>query len=507
MAFLATKGGGGSGILGLFGRESCAFPGLFGCSEFGVFDDCLVLELENLVERDVIVERVDAVSGSLNGSCSFVLGQDGGSGVLSLGEKHRMILIGSGCSFVNDGVGGMNEYLINISYSWLSNRAVGGVIEGRLTSQSSSGTSGGVCEASLSGVCGNALDSCAAGAYRNLSAGWSCDGLRGGRNVSCKVVEGICDVGFESCQAGAFRDILDNTTHYLWSCKGLSGGIDADNCSLERDALTPSDPSCTPIDGGWSDWGVCYPSSSGKECGSGFKYRACASPTSSCGGRSCVGSNKLSCVKGCGPEKTCSSGRCITPPPPPPPSLSPPRRICSWYGCFVECGSGTAYRRCYNSSDFSGNYSGETYDCWKGCGHPSLVCSNGTCVKRLPNPPPLPPLISPHPRELSSGICWRSYCSVECGGWGTYNETCTDGRISSWSCFRGNCSDGKVCSNGKCVTPPTPPTPSCSPSCSDWGGEGCISGMSKKSVESRICRRSDCSTYEEFRLTHRPHCS
>ena len=182
------------------------------------------------------------VSSSLSGNCSFALGQDGGSGVLGLGERHRVSLTGPGCGFVNNRAGGLNQYKINVSYTWESNRAVGGSIEGRLMSPGSSGPGGGICDASVAGVCGDTTDSCAAGTFRSLPNGWSCDGLRGGRNAACSAVNGICGSNFEECQAGNFRDVLDNTTHHLWTCKGLSGGTDADNCSMERTSLNPSDP-------------------------------------------------------------------------------------------------------------------------------------------------------------------------------------------------------------------------------------------------------------------------
>ena len=207
----------------------------------------------------------------------------------------------------------MNEYLVNISYSWLSNRAVGGVIEGRMLSGGSSGPGGDTCGVSVGGVCDSVQDSCAAGIYRNLSTGWSCDGLRGGRNVICSVVDGVCGVGFENCQAGAFRDILDNVSHYLWSCKGLSGGLDANNCSLNRSTLTSSDPDCILVDGGWSGYSnLCYPTQSGAECGNGYKYRACTNPAPRCGGADCFGSDRISCVKSCSNSKTCQYGWCVS---------------------------------------------------------------------------------------------------------------------------------------------------------------------------------------------------
>ena len=239
---LSEEAKGGGGVLGgLFGSESCVFGGLFGCPDFAVFDSCMVLELENLVERGIVVEKIVAHSASLKGECSFVLGQASGSGVLGLGERHRAVLAGDGCRFVNDGRG-MNEYKLNVSYSWESNRAVGGFIEGTLLSKGSSGSGDGVCSAGIAGVCGHTNNSCAAGTFRNSPGGWTCEGLNGGRNATCKVVDGICDVKFESCQAGAFRDILDNNSHYLWSCKGLSGGANAENCSLDRSSLNPSIP-------------------------------------------------------------------------------------------------------------------------------------------------------------------------------------------------------------------------------------------------------------------------
>ena len=95
-------------------EEFCELGGVVGCSDFGVFEECLVFDLENLVGRGLVVEDVSVVSGSLRGECSFVLGQSGvglvgGVGVLGVGERGTFVLVegvGEDCFFVDDGVGG-----------------------------------------------------------------------------------------------------------------------------------------------------------------------------------------------------------------------------------------------------------------------------------------------------------------------------------------------------------------------------------------------------------------
>jgi len=47
---------------------------------------------------------------------------------------------------------------------------------------------------------------------------------------------------------------------------------------------------CTPIDGGWSNWGTCS-----KTCGGGTQKRTCTNPAPSCGGDSCSGSDTQAC--------------------------------------------------------------------------------------------------------------------------------------------------------------------------------------------------------------------
>ena len=160
---------GGNVLETVFNSEGCMFKGLFGCSSFAVFDKCLVLEIENLVERGVVVESVSVFSSSLTGECSFVQGQDGMSGVAGLGEVSRVVLSGPGCGFLDSG-SGLNEYKINVSYSWESNRALGGSVSGRLLVNDPSGSGGGVCE----GPCERRLRRCRRFLFRGGFQGFSC---------------------------------------------------------------------------------------------------------------------------------------------------------------------------------------------------------------------------------------------------------------------------------------------------------------------------------------------
>ncbi len=54
-----------------------------------------------------------------------------------------------------------------------------------------------------------------------------------------------------------------------------------------------SNTCCSPVDGGWSDWGDC----SQNTCGaSGTKTRSCTSPSPSCGGAACSGRRTMHCT-------------------------------------------------------------------------------------------------------------------------------------------------------------------------------------------------------------------
>jgi len=54
-----------------------------------------------------------------------------------------------------------------------------------------------------------------------------------------------------------------------------------------------SNTCCSPVDGGWSDWGDC----SQNTCGaSGTKTRSCTSPSPSCGGAACSGRRTMPCT-------------------------------------------------------------------------------------------------------------------------------------------------------------------------------------------------------------------
>ena len=85
--------------------------------------------------------------------------------------------------------GGGNEYLVNVSYSWLSNREVKGSVVGVLVANDPVG-GGGVCRVAVNGVCGVVRNGCWAGLSGGGSVNyshfeWVCVGSGGGGNVSC----------------------------------------------------------------------------------------------------------------------------------------------------------------------------------------------------------------------------------------------------------------------------------------------------------------------------------
>ena len=218
-------------------EEFCEFAGVLGCSDFGVYSDCVALDLENEAGRGVVVESVGISSESLGGSsCGFVVGQAdqslvGGEGVLGVGERGQFVLVdvdGENCSFVDAGGVG-NEYLINVSYSWLSNREVKGSVEGRLLANDPSGK-GSVCRQPVNGVCSSVDEYvCLAGEFVDTES----------FNYSHSVYP--CGGGEFGCQIR--EEDLADYAYFTWRCAGKWGGSNA-SCSLPK--YTPETFSLNP---------------------------------------------------------------------------------------------------------------------------------------------------------------------------------------------------------------------------------------------------------------------
>ena len=226
--------------LGFFDKdvvESCEFAGVLDCSDFGVYSDCVALDLENEAGRGVVVESVGISSESLGGGdCGFVVGQSdqdlvGGEGVLGVGERGQFVLVdvdGENCSFVDAGGVG-NEYLINVSYSWLSNREVKGSVEGRLLANDPSGN-GSVCRQPVNGVCSDLeADACLAGEF-----------------VDTEFVDFVQEYpGWAPCTGTDPCQLIDrgDYAYFTWRCAGKWGGSNA-SCSLPK--YTPETFSLNP---------------------------------------------------------------------------------------------------------------------------------------------------------------------------------------------------------------------------------------------------------------------
>ncbi|MDO8569529.1 MAG: hypothetical protein Q7R89_02000 [bacterium] len=65
-------------------------------------------------------------------------------------------------------------------------------------------------------------------------------------------VNGSCSTTLNICTTGTLNDVADTSTHYLWSCKGVNGGVTA-SCSLYKPVSTPA---CYP---NWQtgSWSAC----------------------------------------------------------------------------------------------------------------------------------------------------------------------------------------------------------------------------------------------------------
>ena len=217
-------------------EEFCEFAGVLGCSDFGVYSDCVALDLENGAGRGVVVESVGISSESLGGGdCGFVVGQSdqslvGGEGVLGVGERGQFVLVdvdGENCSFVDSGGVG-NEYLINVSYSWLSNREVRGSVEGRLLANDPSGN-GSVCSQPVNGVCSSVeADVCLAGEF-----------------VDTEFVDFVGEFPNWPCGGTDPCQLIDrgDYAYFTWRCAGKWGGSNA-SCSLPK--YTPETFSLNP---------------------------------------------------------------------------------------------------------------------------------------------------------------------------------------------------------------------------------------------------------------------
>ncbi len=55
-------------------------------------------------------------------------------------------------------------------------------------------------------------------------------------------------------------------------------------------ASVASSGTCSPVNGGWSEWSGCSVS-----CGGGTQTRTCTNPAPSCGGTNCSGANTQAC--------------------------------------------------------------------------------------------------------------------------------------------------------------------------------------------------------------------
>ena len=339
----------------LFGiGENCKFGGVFNCREFGVYNSCLVLNLENTAERSLIIERINISSDVLKNNCNFVLGQTSSDdGYLRSGETRRFILNSNdeSCDFIKSKSKQLNSYDVHINYSWSSNRGDKGFIKGVIVSKSPI-TDNNLCNSGLNGVCGSSLYTCKIGSFVNTTTNpntpiWQCNGYKKGSNTICKPIKGICNnKNKDSCKSGEARPIIkDNTTHYLWYCKGLNGGDDSNECySLKINAeILPSSNSipisgecgptrntcadgkgdplarnsnethyrwycrglfegqdaecniCRPQLGGWSKWSECK----------AYQTRTCDNPTPTCGGTCPNGklTETQSCTMGCNPQR------------------------------------------------------------------------------------------------------------------------------------------------------------------------------------------------------------
>lgn len=113
------------------------------------------------------------------------------------------------------------------------------------TASGSASCSSGYCAPPVTGSCNNAIvNGCSAGDLVDLTDNstdylWQCKGLNGGPDSpQCSKAKpsslaGSCGNSINTCNAGSFSDTADDTTNFNWQCLGSNGGASV-NCTQAK---------------------------------------------------------------------------------------------------------------------------------------------------------------------------------------------------------------------------------------------------------------------------------
>ena len=155
------------------------------------------------------------------------------------------------------------------------------------------------------GPCRYCVDSC----HDNYGENYEC----GGGFCNCCKITGACNKR-NGCTASACPNECCIPVNGGWSgwsswsscsascgggtqtrtrtCNNPSPSCGGSGCSGSSVETRPcnTQPCCTPVDGGWSDWSPCS-----KSCGGGTQTRTCTNPAPYCGGNGCSGESTRAC--------------------------------------------------------------------------------------------------------------------------------------------------------------------------------------------------------------------
>lgn len=124
-----------------------------------------------------------------------------------------------------------------------------------------------VANPAVAGRCSASHYRCSAGTSANnrnnaTNYTWSCNGLFGGRNVSCSEtkINGVCAAPRNTCAAGVPANGGQNATQYTWSCNSPNGGSNASCSAYIPPAvnLTANPPLIGPGNSSTLNWNVTH---------------------------------------------------------------------------------------------------------------------------------------------------------------------------------------------------------------------------------------------------------
>lgn len=99
--------------------------------------------------------------------------------------------------------------------------------------------------AKIDGQCSSSVNSCQSGSFYNVADSatqslWKCNGAGGGLTILCSSsfsttpVDGVCSpTAYNGCMQGSSVDLADTSDTNFWRCDGFNGGVSS-NCTLPR---------------------------------------------------------------------------------------------------------------------------------------------------------------------------------------------------------------------------------------------------------------------------------